>query len=153
MNNRCVLCDNQHWFLKCNKYKSLDLADRFSLAKEKNLCFNYLKSVYRTQSCNSPNSCFQQDCSKKHHTTLHDGFQEAFVAEHQVNPSITIGMTTNKSNEVYLQIVPVLIPSSTGRREKTWFLWHWELRYFDKRRLCRTTQATWKQNQNQDEQY
>ena len=120
MNNRCVLCDNQHRFLKCNKYKSLDLADRLSLAKEKNLCFNYLKSVYRTQSCNSPNSCFQQDCSKKHHTTLHDGFQEAFVAEHQVNPSITIGMTTNKSNEVYLQIVPVLIPSLTGRREKTY---------------------------------
>ena len=25
--NKCILCDNQHRFFKCNKYKSLDPAD------------------------------------------------------------------------------------------------------------------------------
>ena len=44
MDNEFVLCDNQHRFLKCNKYKSLDPADQLSLTKEKNLCFNCLES-------------------------------------------------------------------------------------------------------------
>ena len=44
MDNEFVLCDNQHRFLKCNKYKSLDPADQLSLIKEKNLCFKCLES-------------------------------------------------------------------------------------------------------------
>ena len=122
MSNKCILCDNQHRFFKCNKYKSLVPADQLSLAKKKNLCFNCLKSGHRTQSCKSPNRCFQQDCSKKHHTTLHDVFQKAPAKEHQANPSITVGMSTHESNEVYLQIAPVLISSSTGKRKKTYAL-------------------------------
>ena len=42
--NKCILCDNQHIFFKCNRYKSLDPTDRLNLVKEKNLCFNCLKS-------------------------------------------------------------------------------------------------------------
>ena len=122
--NKCILCDNQHRFFKCNKYKALDHAERLSLVKEKNLCFNCLKSGHRTQSCKSPNSCFQQDCSKKHHTTLHYAFQKPPPErnEDKDDPSITVGMATHKSNEVFLQIVPVLIYSSTGKREKTYAL-------------------------------
>ena len=114
MSNKCILCDNQHRFFKCNMYKSLDPADRLSLAKKKNLCVNCLKSGHRTHSCKLPNSCFQQDFSKKHHTTLHDAFQKAPTEEHQASPSITVGMSTHESNEVYLHIVPVLISRSTG---------------------------------------
>ena len=66
-----------------------------------------------------PNSCFQQDCSKKHLTTLHDGFQKAPPEEHHTNPSITVNMLTHESTEVYLQIIHVLILSSTEKREKT----------------------------------
>ena len=109
--NKCILCDNQHIFFKCNKYKSSGPVDRLNLVKEKNLCFNCLKSGHRTQSCKSPNSCFQQAYSKKHHTTLYDAFQKAPSGEHQVDSSITVGMSTHESNEVYPQIVPVLISS------------------------------------------
>ena len=66
-----------------------------------------------------PNSCFQQDCSKKHLTTLHDGFQKAPPEEHHTNPSITVNMLTHESTEVYLQIIHVLILSSTEKTEKT----------------------------------
>ena len=52
MSNKCILCDNQHRFFKCNKYKSLDTAEQLSLTKEKNLCFNCLKSGHRTQFVN-----------------------------------------------------------------------------------------------------
>ena len=65
--NKCIQCDNQHTLFKCNKYKSLGPADQLNLVKEKNLCFNCLKSSHQTQTCKSPNSCFQQACSKKHH--------------------------------------------------------------------------------------
>ena len=124
MSNKCILCENKHRFFKCNKYKSLDPAARLSLTKEKKLCFNCLKSGHRTHSCKSPNSCFQQDCSKKHHTTLYDAFQKAPAEENQANPSITevFGMSTHGSNEVYLQIVPVLISGSTGKKEKAYAL-------------------------------
>ena len=81
-----------------------------------------MKSGRRTQACKSPNSCFQQDCSKKHHTTLHDAFQNTPAEEHQSNPSITVGISTHESNELYLQIIPVLLSSSTGKREKTYAL-------------------------------
>ena len=43
-----------------------------------------------------PNICFQQDCSKKHHTTLHDAFQKAPEEEHQANPSITVKRRLDK---------------------------------------------------------
>ena len=46
--NKCILCDNQPKFFKCNEYRSLDPADQLSLAEEKNLCLNYLKSGYQT---------------------------------------------------------------------------------------------------------
>ena len=81
-----------------------------------------MKSSHRTQSCKSQNSCFQQACSKKHHTTLYDAFQRAPAGEHQGDPSITVGVSIHQSNEVYLQIVPVLISSSIGKREKTYAL-------------------------------
>ena len=79
ISNKFILCDNQHRFFKCNKYKYLDPADRLCLAKEKNLCFSWLKSGHRIQSCKLSNSCLHHDCSKKHHTTLHDAFHKAPV--------------------------------------------------------------------------
>ena len=118
MSNKCILCDNQHRFFKCSKYRSLDLADRLSLAKEKNLCFNCLKTGHQAQSFKPPNSCFQQDCSKNHHTTLQDSFQKSPAEEYQTNPSITADMSTQETNEVYLQIAYMLISSLTGKREK-----------------------------------
>ena len=53
---------------------------------------------------------------------MRDAFQKAPAQEHQTNPSITVVMSTQESNEVYLQIVPVLMSSLTGKREKTYAL-------------------------------
>ena len=75
-----------------------------------------------TQFCKSPNRCFQQDFSKKYHPTLHDAFQKAPAEEHEADSNITVGMPTHKSNEVYLQINPVLISCSTSKREKAYTL-------------------------------
>ena len=72
------------------------------------------------QSFKSPNSCFQQGCSKNHHTTLYDAFQKAPAEKHQADPSTTVGVSAHNSNEVYLQIIPVLMSSSAGKREKTY---------------------------------
>ena len=50
---------------------------------------------------------------------MHDGFQKAPPEEHHTNPSITVNMLTHESTEVYLQIIHVLILSSTEKTEKT----------------------------------
>ena len=53
---------------------------------------------------------------------MHDAFQKTPAEEHQGNPNITVCMPTHETNERYLQIVLVLISSSTGKRKKTYAL-------------------------------
>ena len=137
----------QHRFFNCNNYKPLDPEDQLSLAKEKNLWFNCLKSDHWPQSYKSANSCFQQDCSRKHHTTLHDAIEIKSANENQTNQNITLGMSTQESNEVHLQIVPVLISSLNGKSQKICALFD-TLSQSTLIKLCSRTQATWKQNQN-----
>ena len=113
---------NQYGFFKCNKYNSLVTADCLSLAKEKNLCFNCFSNGHQTQFCKSPSSSFQQDCSKNYHTAQKNAFQKALAEENQAEPNIEVVMPTHKSNRFYLQIVPLLMSSSIGKREKTYAL-------------------------------
>ena len=109
------------------KQKSLSPAEKLSLVEENDLCFNCLRSGHRIQSCKSPNSCFKSDCSKKHHTTLHDSFsKQSDTSINQDNTSggvkkVAGGMSTY-SNEVYLQIVPVQIADANGKMVKTYAL-------------------------------
>ena len=62
-------------------------------------------------------------------------------------------MSTRESNKFYLQIVSVLISSSTGKREKTYALLDTEsqctlIRQYFAKSSDMETQATWKENQN-----
>ena len=50
--------------------------DRMGIVLKFQVCFNCLSSSHKIPDCSSQNTCFQDGCGKKHHTTLHDFFSE-----------------------------------------------------------------------------
>ena len=88
--------------------------DRWSIVKEKKLCFNCLKFGHQTVKCLSPFRCRQSDCNKKHHTTLHN------ISNKEVKINVTKG-ASNKT-KVYFQIVPVQVQGQNGTVIKTYAL-------------------------------
>lgn len=69
MDQRCSICDESHVTYKCSVFNSLNVSDRLSKVKEKNVCFNCLRSGHSVKSCSSKKSCTK--CNKRHHTLLH----------------------------------------------------------------------------------
>ena len=50
--------------------------DRMGTVLKFQVCFNCLNNSHKIPDCASKNTCFQDGCGKKHHTTLHDFFLE-----------------------------------------------------------------------------
>ena len=48
--------------------------EKFNTIKANKLCYNCFQGDYFTSKCESKNTCFKNDCSAKHHTTLHKYF-------------------------------------------------------------------------------
>ena len=110
----CPICTEQHYLFRCNEYLNKGTQDRWSIVKEKKLCFNCLKFGHQTVKCLSPVRCRQSDCNKKHHTTLHN------ISNEEVKINVTKG-ASNK-DKVYFQIVPVQVQGQNGTVIKTYAL-------------------------------
>lgn len=70
--NSCPLCSKTHYVLFCSKYKTLSANERKNLMNKTNRCLNCL-GRHQVQECKSSKSCFQ--CSKRHHSSMHDAFE------------------------------------------------------------------------------
>ena len=68
---RCDFCQRSHPSFKCPEYTALSVSQRFNLVKERNVCFNCLRSGHPVKKCPSTKSCAK--CQRKHHTSLHSG--------------------------------------------------------------------------------
>jgi len=65
----CVNCAGSHSLAKCEKFLSLTVKQRSTLAREKRVCFNCLRSGYFTLKCSSKTRCVH--CRRMHHSLLH----------------------------------------------------------------------------------
>ena len=66
----CSLCKpEKHPLHSCPKWANLNIPQRLSHIKDKNLCSNCLAGGHSTASCKSTYRC--RDCSQLHHTTIH----------------------------------------------------------------------------------
>ena len=65
---QCPICKEGHKFYKFQKYKELT-----SIEANK-LCCSCFEKFHFASKCKSRNTCFKEDCSKKHHATLHGYF-------------------------------------------------------------------------------
>ncbi|XP_012230246.2 uncharacterized protein [Linepithema humile] len=66
---KCPACSEKHLLFRCNKFVSLDIDQRFALAKKLKCCINCLRPGHSTSACKNPQKCFK--CDKTHHTFLH----------------------------------------------------------------------------------
>ena len=65
----CTLCQELHPIWKCSKFKELSVQERYSIAKERDLCFNCLMQDHHAVNCRSKLLC--RKCGKRHNTLLH----------------------------------------------------------------------------------
>jgi hypothetical protein len=83
---QCPLCKGTHSLFNCNKFLELQPRQRFTQAKQLNLCFNCLEAYTQNHTC-STQGC--QQCHKRHHTLLHRDVQN--------QPTTDKGSTTNSN--------------------------------------------------------
>ena len=74
---KCDVCKQEgHNFWKCRKYKILKPDERMELVIKLKRCFNCFSHEHVVSDCSSKYSCFESECKRKHHTTLHQYFSE-----------------------------------------------------------------------------
>ncbi|XP_062707261.1 uncharacterized protein LOC134287949 [Aedes albopictus] len=66
---QCTICDGSHVTYKCLMFNGLSVSDRLAKVKQKNVCYNCLRSGHSVKNCPSKKSCSM--CNKRHHTLLH----------------------------------------------------------------------------------
>jgi len=67
--SKCINCTGSHSLAKCEKFLLLSVEQRDTLAREKRVCFNCLRSDHFTPKCPSKSRC--KHCRRKHHSLLH----------------------------------------------------------------------------------
>lgn len=66
---QCPLCKDKHSLVRCEKFKSLDVARRKETARGLHCCFNWLIPGHLPKACKSGYNCFK--CHQRHNTLLH----------------------------------------------------------------------------------
>ncbi|XP_070522381.1 uncharacterized protein [Cardiocondyla obscurior] len=64
----CILCKEAHFFLKCDRYRSLNANQRKELIMKHRKCFNCL-GAHTVNQCRVTKRCLV--CGRRHHTSLH----------------------------------------------------------------------------------
>ena len=114
----CSFCSSpDHFIAYCQKFKSLNIADRYSNAKRLQICFNCLSKSHQVSNCNSPHKC--KTCNNSHHTLLHqtlNAFDEAAASTSAtaVVQSVHSHYTHSSSDQIMLATALVLVQNSSG---------------------------------------
>lgn len=67
--NRCSICQGNHAFSYCPRFKELPATQRREHVKKQGACFNCLKQKHAAANCPSSGRCYH--CQGKHHSFLH----------------------------------------------------------------------------------
>ena len=71
----CELCRNTHKLNKCHFYLNKAPKARLSVVNSNSLCTNCLGKGHVVNDCPSKVYCMVEECSQRHHTTLHDALE------------------------------------------------------------------------------
>lgn len=68
----CLYCDvKNHGIQICEKFKSLNVNDRWNFITKKHACISCLKTKHSLRTCNKRKKCNEENCDKFHHQLLH----------------------------------------------------------------------------------
>jgi len=93
----CECCDRRHIIWHCDNCVHEDIADRWSLAKEKLLCYRCLGSSHCGSSCRRSRVCGLDGCSQVDHRLLHESNNRA----RDERPPTNITASTSSSLSEY----------------------------------------------------
>ncbi|XP_053968687.1 uncharacterized protein LOC128870108 [Anastrepha ludens] len=68
---KCLVCDQSHILNTCSKFKDADCSNRWSIVKNKHLCFCCLQPGHSVQNCRKRRVCGISSCNKFHNRLLH----------------------------------------------------------------------------------
>ncbi|CAG7724343.1 unnamed protein product, partial [Allacma fusca] len=111
----CILCGEDHYIARCNKYSSQSVESRVKIIKSNSLCYNCLKRGHSAASCTSKSRC--QRCQKRHHTTVHTERSEEkpSTPTSVAVPSLTC--TDNNNDNILLATALVKIGNAHGGQQ------------------------------------
>lgn len=69
--NTCVNCNGDHPLWKCEAFKRMTVDDRWTLVKERKICFCCLRVGHVSSKCIIFKQCNQKGCTKQHNGLLH----------------------------------------------------------------------------------
>ena len=101
----------------CRRFQNLGVKERWSIAKEKRLCFRCLASDHEGRACTKARPCNINGCTRNHHYLLH-GFAQGDTRDGRVvtpregAPTHTHTSTSKQetTTETFsLRTVPVLV--------------------------------------------
>ena len=75
--SKCLFHNNaEHWTSECQSYLSESVDGRKRMLMEKGACWSCLKRGHRIHDCKRKRNCGINDCSGKHHRTIHEERKE-----------------------------------------------------------------------------
>jgi hypothetical protein len=67
----CPSCNANHWLSQCDKFKKMNVDERYKFVRMKKLCMNCLTPDHFVRECPKKSFCRIEDCPGKHSTFLH----------------------------------------------------------------------------------
>ena len=109
-NELCVFCGKEHKLYSCPKYNDLSVETKTDFIKEKQLCFNCLRTGHLLKDCTSPNKC--KECNRSHHTSIHRSYTNAKVNSATEAPEAVASHSATTNKQV---VLPTAIVSVQGK--------------------------------------
>ena len=103
----CLVCKAAHKTEQCKVYLDMSVSEKWELVKANGGCFSCLEMEHSIKACRSSKPCGVNQCSRKHHPTLH--------RDMQIEPSKVVLYSTRDSDQfVSLGVIPVVISGPQG---------------------------------------
>lgn len=99
-NNQCPVCnETDHVIADCNRFKQLNLNDRWAKVREKRMCIGCLHSGHGTRNCPNRGQCGIHGCRRPHHQLLHSYGQRQTSFNRPNSNNISLQQTTSTAQQ------------------------------------------------------
>lgn len=110
----CIVCEQNHNLLNCDKFKSMKPQARLDVVKSNKLCFLCLFPGHSVSACQKAYRCSVPNCGKKHSKFIHVDTQQSRsdvtsvpLSSETFEASASNASVKNNASRVYLPIVSV----------------------------------------------
>ncbi|XP_011881416.1 PREDICTED: uncharacterized protein LOC105569510 [Vollenhovia emeryi] len=112
--SRCGLCQGNHLFNYCSRFKALSVSQRRDHVKKQGACFNCLRLKHAVTDCPSSFRCSR--CGEKHHTLLHPPDADSASGQDSAAKGKDPGSTSSANTEPAVTTNVAALTSSVGTR-------------------------------------